>query len=243
MLGSIEELEKDIELFRSNVAASNELCDLLNQVIMQIKQQNTDLKKASDDVFSKLDGIPSSIEAANYASNEVIKTIVSAEIDRALREFSAEQDVYLKSLEQAQQSVRTCIEQIQNQTQEFKTKTSELCEKVECVSEQIKNDTKVGLNEHLASIDSAIEKRNLQFSETQQQYVAEMQETREKLNKCEEQLLGKYQEFLHTLEDTNLKSIYEQNDRLKEELSKRTTVLMVISIISVILGIVGLFVR
>lgn len=242
MLGSIEELEKDIELFRSNVAASNDLCNLLDQVIKQIKQQNTDFKKATDDVCSKLDNIPSSIETANNTSNETIKNTVSDEVDRALREFSAEQDNYLKSLEQANQSVRTYTEQIQTQTQEFREKAAELCGKVEWVSEQIKIDTKASLNEHLSSIDSDIEKRNLQFSEVQQKYVAEMQETREKLNKCEEQLSGKYQEFIHTLEDTNLKSIYEQNERLQEELSKRTTILMVISIISAILGIVGLFI-
>lgn len=243
MLGSIEELEKDIELFRSNVAASNDLCNLLDQVIKQIKQQNTDLKKATDDVCSKLDSIPSSIETANNTSNETIKNTVSDEVDRALREFSAEQENYLKSLEQANQSVRTYTEQIQNQTQEFKAKAAELCEKVEWVSEQLKNDTQVSLNKHLAEIDSAIEKRNLQFSETQQQYVEELQETRGKLNNCEEQLLGKYQEFLHTLEETNLTSIYEQNQRLQGELNKRTTILMAISLISAILGIVSLFIR
>ena len=241
MLGSIEELEKDIEKFRSNVLASNELCDLLTQVVAQIKQQNGDFEKASDDVLSKLDGIPSSIENANNASNGDIKRTVSAEVDRALHSFSEEQDKYLTLVDQTQQSIQAYIDQSQNQTQKFKASASELCEKIEQVVEQIRNDTKDSLNEHRDSIDSDIEKRNQQFSETQQQFVAEMKETKEKLRNCEEQLLSKYQEFLGTLESTNLANIYEQNLKLQSELNRRTSIIIGISVISAILGIVGLF--
>lgn len=42
MLGSIEELEKDIELFQQNMAASGELQMLLKQMLEQIKQQNSE---------------------------------------------------------------------------------------------------------------------------------------------------------------------------------------------------------
>ena len=42
MLGSIEELEKDIELFQQNMAASGELQMLLKQMLEQIKQQHSE---------------------------------------------------------------------------------------------------------------------------------------------------------------------------------------------------------
>ena len=42
MLGTIEELEKDIEQFQKKMAASGELQMLLRQVLEQIKQQNSE---------------------------------------------------------------------------------------------------------------------------------------------------------------------------------------------------------
>lgn len=243
MLGSIEELEKDIELFRNNVAASNELCALLEQVVSQIKQQNADFTRESAEVLSKLDGIPSSIDAANNASNAEIKKGVADEVEHAIHDFSAEQDKYVQMLEQVRQQIQLYTEQANSSTQDFKAKAVELSEKIDRVVAQIKDDTKTSLNEHRATIDADIEKRNHQFADIQQQYTAELQETRGKLNSCEEQLLSKYKEFVQTLENTNLANIYEQNQKLQAELNKRTTVLMVISAISIILGIVGLFLR
>ena len=319
MLGSIEDLEKDIELFRTNVAASNELCDLLSQVLSQIKQQSSDIKKETDDVLTKLDGIPSSIEAANKVSNTAIKDDVSNQLAQAIRDFSSEeekyittltqvtqkiqlfidqsksqtssfadnaesviskvqdipgiidahnaksnsklcadineelqdalhsfaeeQNKYIRSLEQTRTIIQEYIERSKKQTQEFKHNTEEISEKLEQVCNQLKKDTKTSLDSHRESIDADIQKRNQQFSEKQQQFVTEMQESREKLNNCEEQFLSKYQDFLLTLDSTNLTKVYEQNQKLKSELNIKTTIIMVFSIISAILGFVSFFLK
>lgn len=44
MLGSIEELEKDIELFQQNMAASGELQILLKQMLEQINSRAQSLE-------------------------------------------------------------------------------------------------------------------------------------------------------------------------------------------------------
>ena len=319
MLGSIEELEKDIELFHNNVAASNELCALLEQVVSQIDQQNVDFNRESANVLSKLDGIPSSIDAANNANNAIIKKNVADEFKQAIYDFSTEQDKYVKQLEQVKQEIQLYIEQSKSQTetyshntalltsrvesvpaefdnvnrarnnelcesiknelqgtlqsftheqekyiqslelvqeafkayidqsknniQDFKTKADELSEMIERTSEQIKNDTRASLHDHRIAVDSDIEKRNWEFAETQQQYTAELQGIKDRLNSCEEQLLNKYKEFIQTLENTNLANIYEQNQKLQAEVNKRTNIIMVISAAAVVLGIAGLFLR
>ena len=316
MLGTIEDLERDIEQFQSNVAASKEMYTLLSQMLEQIRQQNTSFDSKSRDLLDRLDGIPAAMDTANAASNAAVKKEVSAEVDRAinnfsqeqdkyvqlleqvkqqiqlyidqskaqtaafgdktsllvakvegipasvdaannasnaqmrtdvknelevaLRSFSAEQSKYLQSLEQMQQTIQGCIDQSQKQVQSFDEKSAELITKVETVSEQIKSDTRTSLADHRSAIDVDIDKRNAQFAETQQRYVSEMEETSGRLKSCEDQLLTKYQDFLQTLEKTNLSNLYEQNQKLQDELNKRTAILMVISAISVILGIVGL---
>ena len=54
MLGSIEELEKDIELFQQNMAASGELQMLLKQMLEQIKQQNSEFGTQSSALISRM---------------------------------------------------------------------------------------------------------------------------------------------------------------------------------------------
>lgn len=102
MLGSIEELERDIELFQQNMAASGEMQKLLNQMLGQIKQQNTDFNKQSKSLITRIENLPSVIENANLTSNNRVKTDVGAEIDRALRSFADEQGKYISSLEKIQ---------------------------------------------------------------------------------------------------------------------------------------------
>ena len=53
---------------------------------------------------------------------------------------------------------------------------------------------------------------------------------------------SKYKDFLSVLEKMNISNIYEQNIQLKEELRKKTTILMVISAVSILIGVVGLFI-
>lgn len=92
-----------------------------------------------------------------------------------------------------------------------------------------------------ADIDKLLAERNAAFSEEQGKYIASLQQTQNEIKSCESQLTAKYSEFIDTLQKTNISNLYDQNKQLKDELNKRTTILMVISAISIIVGIVGIF--
>ena len=98
MLGTIEELEKDIEQFQHNIAASEELQMLLRQILEQIKKQNLEFDAQSLALISKMDNLPATIENENVASNNSIKNDVAVEIDRVLQSFAKEQSKYLQAL-------------------------------------------------------------------------------------------------------------------------------------------------
>ena len=166
MLGSIEELEKEIEQFQNNMMASGEMVTSLKQMLEQIKNQNESFEQKSSALISRIDALPTAIDNANSASNSRIKADVSNELGQAVQSFTNEQNRYLQGLEQTYKAIKS----------------------------------------------------------------------------AEGKLEVSYEGFLSTLEKTNIANLYEQNQQLKEALNKRTTILMVISAVSIVIGIVGLFI-
>lgn len=242
MLGSIEELEKDIELFQQNMAASGELQMLLKQMLEQIKQQNSEFGTQSSALISRIDNLPSTIENANISSNNRVKNDVAAEIDRALQAFANEQSRYLQALKEVEQKIQIFVDQAGQQEKAFADGVSDTLAKFDESAKKIVEDN-TRANEALkADIDKLLSERNAAFSEEQGKYIASLQQTQSEIKNCESQLTTKYTEFIDTLQKTNISNLYDQNQQLKDELNKRTTILMVISAISVIVGVIGFFI-
>ena len=242
MLGSIEELEKDIELFQQNMAASGELQMLLKQMLEQIKQQNSEFGTQSSALISRVDNLPSTIESANISSNNRVKNDVAAEIDRALQSFASEQSKYLQALEDIKQKIQIYADQAGNQEKAFSDGVTAVLAKFD---ETIKRiiDENVKANDALnADIDKLLAERNAAFAEEQSKYISPLQQTQNEIKNCESQLSVKYSEFIDTLQKMNVSDLYNQNVQLQKELNKRTTILMVISAISIVVGIIGIFI-
>ena len=242
MLGSIEELEKDIELFQQNMAASGELQMLLKQMLEQIKQQNSEFGTQSSALISRVDNLPSTIESANISSNNRVKNDVAAEIDRAFQSFASEQSKYLQALEDIKQKIQIYADQAGNQEKAFSDGVTAVLAKFD---ETIKRiiDENVKANDALnADIDKLLAERNAAFAEEQSKYISSLQQTQNEIKNCESQLSVKYSEFIDTLQKMNVSDLYNQNVQLQKELNKRTTILMVISAISIVVGIIGIFI-
>lgn len=241
MLGSIEELEKDIELFQQNMAASGELQTLLKQMLEQIKQQNSEFGTQSSVLISRVDNLPSTIENANISSNNRVKNDVAAEIDRALQSFANEQSRYLQALKGVEQKIQTFADQAEQQGKAYTDGVASSLAKFDESAKKIVEDNARASDALKADIDKLLAERNAAFSEEQGKYIASLQQTQNEIKSCESQLSVKYSEFIDTLQKTNISNLYDQNKQLKDELNKRTTILMVISAISIIVGIVGIF--
>ena len=234
MLGSIEELEKDIELFQQNMAASGELQMLLKQMLEQIKQQNSEFGTQSSALISRVDNLPSTIENANISSNNRVKNDVAAEIDRALQSFANEQSRYLQALKGVEQKIQTFADQAEQQGKTYADGVASSLAKFDESAKKIVEDNARASDALKADIDKLLAERNAAFSEEQGKYIASLQQTQNEIKSCEGQLTAKYSEFIDTLQKTNISNLYD-------ELNKRTTILMVISAISIIVGIVGIF--
>ena len=82
MTGTIEELEREIDLFKQNIVSSNEMVDLLQNILNQIKAQNQLFDSQSNELMSKMEGIPEILEKANTDSNNIIQKDISKEIKK-----------------------------------------------------------------------------------------------------------------------------------------------------------------
>ena len=252
MLGTIEEMEKSIEQFQSNVAASGELVQLLKQMLEQLKQQNVDFDSKSQGLIDRLDKLPITVENANTSSNEKIKSDVAREMDKSLKLFADEQDKYVQSLGFVKQQIQNYIEQLQTQEKTFSEKTQTIIAKVESViaaieaeniksNGVIKDEVLAAKEEARKEFDNILKMRNEEFAKEQVRYVSSLKETQECVKKCEEQLSAKYKEFVDSLEKMNISNLYEQNVQLRKELNSRTLILMIISGLSAVVTIAGLF--
>lgn len=293
MLETIEELEKEIDEFQNNIAASGEMVLALKQMIEQIKQQNSEFDMQSKSLLSRLDILPSNIENTIIANNERIRSDVASELNKSLQAFSDEQEKYIVSLQNVQKTIQEYSVLAKEQGNSFDEKTAVMIDKINSVvkqlSEEISNTNALLeniihnavkeysevareqgesfreqtnlMNENIKSalsdlngkiqnttnllkqdIDVSVLERNKEVIVAQEKYIKEIDSVNVSMKKCEEALDGKYKDFLSVLEKMNISNIYEQNIQLKEELRKKTTILMVISAVSILIGIVGLFI-
>ena len=187
MLGSIEELEKDIELFQQNMAASGELQMLLKQVLEQIKQQNSEFGTQSSALISRVDNLPSTVENANISSNNRVKNDVAAEIDRALQSFANEQNRYLQGLEQTKQQVQSYIEQSQSQEKTFSDKTTTIVTKVDGIPAAVEAENQKSNAQIKSDVETALQGALQKFADEQVKYLQGLEQTKQQLKSYIEQ--------------------------------------------------------
>lgn len=97
MLGTIEELEKSIEEFQNNIAASGELCRLLEDYVQQAKRQEDSFNNQARNLLQKVEETP---------------TIIDNQMKSRIAQCSEE-------LAAAQKEMKTCEEQLEHKYREF----------------------------------------------------------------------------------------------------------------------------
>lgn len=242
MLETIEELEKEIDEFQNNIAASGEMVLALKQMIEQIKQQNSEFDMQSKALLSRLDTLPANIENTTIANNERIRSDVVSELNKSLQAFSDEQGKYIISLQGVQKTIQEFADLAKEQGKSFREQTNAMNESMNSALSDLNGKIQNTTNLLKQDIDVSVSERNKEVIVAQEKYIKEIDNANVSMKKCEEALDSKYKDFLSVLEKMNISNIYEQNIQLKEELRKKTTILMVISAVSILIGVVGLFI-
>lgn len=307
MLNTIEDLEKEIDEFQSNMSASGEMVQALKQIVDQVKQQNSEFDMQSKALLARLDNLPSSIENTELANNERIRNDVASEFTKAIKQFTELQNGYVTALQDMKQNIsdyvvaareqkekledlpteimkiendnnkviiekvsaelegvvtkftevnnayKEVLKEIKNEVQGYVNSakaqegilikaSTEMADKIEASMQNVETQNETANNVLKSDVDNIIVARNKELTDAQDRYLKEMQHTSEMVKSCEAKLESKYSEFLDTLEKMNISNLYEQNTQLKSELSKRTTLLVILIAISIVIGVIGLFI-
>lgn len=229
MLGTIEELNKDIEKFQKNIAASNELYELLDQLIKGVNLQNEQLGKRADAVIRQLNNLPVEIKDSNSQSNSDICQGVQRISDSTVASLSEAQQNYIKSIAQLHDEVKQYVSDVEQTTKVIQE-----------LPEGIKKDQHQLNATQQEEIEGLLTKAEDNIDEEQKKYISELRKTGNTIDSCQKELKDKYDDFLQTLENTNIAHIHEQNIQLQKTLNQRTTLLTVISLIAVAVSIIGL---
>jgi len=136
--------------------------------------------------------------------------------------------------------LREMLNSVKMQEQVFTDKMTMLLAKIDSTPERIVADNLKMLESTKRELDQLLSEKNYAFASTQERFVSALGETKTELKECAEQLEKKYANFINVLERLRITDVYEQNIQIRNELNKRTRLLMILSGVSVILGIVGI---
>lgn len=224
MVGTIEDLEKEIDQFQKNMMASGEVVKLLNQMVEGVKQQNDSFNTQAQSLLLKIENLPSVIERENETSNQKIKNDVSTELGKTVQDFKIEQTRYLESVDKFNTQAQSLLIKVENLPSTIEREN-------EASNQKIKND-----------VSSELGKIIQDFKTEQARYLESAEKSQRAIEDAERKLDKSYRDFIDNIERMNISNLYDEYTQLKKTVNVRTTILMVISLVSVVVGIVGLII-
>lgn len=224
MVGTIEDLEKEIDQFQKNMMASGEVVKLLTQMVEGVKQQNDSFNTQAQSLLLKIENLPSVIERENETSNQKIKNDVSTELGKTVQDFKIEQTRYLESVDKFNTQVQSMLIKVENLPSTIEREN-------EASNQKIKND-----------VSSELGKIIQDFKTEQARYLESAEKSQRAIEDAERKLDKSYRDFIDNIERMNISNLYDEYTQLNKSVNVRTTILVVISLVSVVVGIVGLII-
>jgi hypothetical protein len=225
MIESIEQLEKEIETFHQNVAASNELNKLISTLIEQVKKQKEEFSHSSIDLLERISTSMITIQEHNKQSiNELIRTIHLQTSD-----ISVQSNHVIEQLKEVPVTAEQKNEVLRNHVT---SSVRELERLINSIPEQVKSATSIVMGEELAK-----------FKAEQDRYFSELGKVEETVSAYKTELELKHSAFLNKLESINLDQICKLAQETKDSMNKRFTVLFAGLSITIILMIFSFFIK
>lgn len=210
--------------------------------LQEMKQNISGYAVEAREQKEKLEELPTEIVKIENDNNKVIIDKISAELEDVVTKFTDVNNAYKMVLEEIKNEMQGYVNSAKSQEGILIKAASEMDDKIDDSIQKIKIQNENANNLLKSDVDNIIVARNKELTDAQDRYLKEMQHTNEMMKSCEAKLESKYSEFLDTLEKMNISNLYEQNTQLKSELSKRTTLLMVLVAISIVIGVIGIFI-
>lgn len=224
MLETIEQLEKEIETFHQNVAASNELNQLITTLIEQIKKQKEEFSHSSTDLLKRISTSTITIQEHNKQSIEdLIRTIHSQTSD-----ISVQSNLVIEQLKEVPATTEQKNEVLRDHVT---SSVRELERLINNIPDQVKSANSIVMGEELAK-----------FKAEHDRYLSELGKVQKTVSDYKTELEMKHAEFISKLESTNIDQIYKLTQETKDSMKKRFSILFAGLSVTFVLLIVSFFI-
>lgn len=218
MFDDIQELENEIQSFKKNILASENLILGFERVTEAIKKQGDECCNSYNDVIDKLreysENLKLEQEKAISETHENIKAIMDCSVSSIAKSEKAYENICQKMIESI---------------------TASSAEQQQAIVTQVDELNRRG--------EVAIANAVTEIENTQQKYMARIDEMEKALNEGKTTLLSKYEQFINKLDSTNVDQIYQECKNIKKTLTVKLTAAYIgIGVIGV-LTIISLIIR
>lgn len=155
MLGSVEELERDIEKFQSNIASSNEMVEQLRKIIEELKTCEAVIAEKSRDVVSQVSSVPTEVINRVREVSESNRNSFMRDSDDLLRKIDNQNKHVVDSINSSEKTVSETRDELKktidelHETQrhvkdiesDFERKCDAIISKIEALNLQQMNET------------------------------------------------------------------------------------------------------
>ena len=208
----------------------------------ELKEKYKEFDEKIEEVFNNLNEIPAIIQLNDDKNNQIINEMVSKELDKNLINFSNEQKIYIDCLETMKIEINSIKISLEEKYDKFDNSLNKSLNDLNTIPLKIEsiNDNNNKVIESL--IIEKLEDNLALFKKEQERYIESLNEVKHAIEENQNILNQKYIDFIKDLESMNLSNLSKQNEELKIQLNKKTNMLLILSILSIVLTLAGFFI-
>lgn len=246
MFEDVTEMEREIETFRKNLAASSELIEGISHLTAETKKQKESFSSSTAELLRKLDACVEQFKADHDSALRAMSDSNITTVKTLQENMSAEQQVRIAELEKIEASFRknmadaavqsdALVKAISDTNESIANTFHQDAEKLQRLSlEQIKQ-LNADCERIISDMKSSLETQQNSFATT-------LQEAEEIIKGYQSSAEIKYSEFVSRLESTNVDQIFKEVQDLKQSVRTKFMILIggigitaIVSIITLIL--------
>lgn len=225
MFTDIEQLEKEIQAFKKNILASNELIQTIEAVVAAAKKQNSDYQTATTALQDKMD---------THADG--LKKLSEDTIAQMLAESK-------KTANEVQGIANTTVADMSAANKTLLADTVEQLKAAQKVYIDALETVKVALSETTAERGKQLDEATEALKTAQKEYFDRLAQIETAITATKEELDNKYKAFLEKLESTNMDQIFKVCQEMKKSIEAKLLLLTGGVGIAIILMIVSFFIK
>lgn len=208
MFEDVAQMEKEIETFRKNIAASSELVEGILQLTEVTRQQKEAMDASTEELVKKIDSCILQIKKDN---------------DAALKELGSSNESALSMLEGNMAAQQNRI------AADFQARVAEIDKirgSLAAIQDEAAKQSEEKLSHLTAECERLISEMKAVIGEQQIIYTAKLSQTESAIKDYQEDAEKKYKDFIYRLETTNVDQLFRELQDLKKSIQFKFVILI-----------------